>query len=79
MNEPTADLTKDWKKKGKEKKKANLNGLHLTKVNCTGLNITDEQQHKEKEGSFEIDSQFPLRLKGFVQEEQLLAMNFSSR
>lgn len=66
-------------KKGKKKKKANLNGLRLTKVNYTGLNVTDEQQHKEKESNFEIDSQFPLRLKGYVQEEQLLAMNFSSR
>lgn len=46
------------------------------KVNCTGLSITDKQHHKDMESNFEIDSQFPLQSKGFIQE-QLLAMHYS--
>lgn len=42
-----------------------------------GSSFTDGQHDKEKESNFKIDSQLPLQSKGLVQEEQLLAMNFS--
>lgn len=54
-----------------------MNGLCLKKVNCMCLSFPDGQHDKEEESNFKKDSELPLQSKGLIQEEQLLAMNFS--